>query len=243
MRLAAPAGVLCGLAFFGPSTAQGEVLTGHARSAVSSFSRSSPTRPILRNASIRYDSEQGSILVVARLHEALAPPSTRALGAWNVNVDLGEFIDPPFCLGRGSTDLTHLAAGPSDAIQASVRGAGAGSIEIGGHPVRSARVIKAMSADRTQIIVVAQSPALAHRRWICWDAGIDKRDETEFSDTDPAFFDGHDNTDSPFGPYATTELATQISDLNRLLSGKIRLAVPGHTSCAQRHGTLATCRA
>jgi hypothetical protein len=243
LQLAVLAAVLCGVMLAGASPARADVLTGHARSSFRSGSPSSPTHPVLRDASIRYDADQGSMLVVVRLHGALAPSSTRALRAWSIEVELGEFKDSLSCLGRGSTRPAPLRS-VSDVMRASVGGAGAGTIEIDGQVVSSAPVIEAVNADRTQIVLGAQSSTLAHRHWICWDASLYRRDATaQLSNTDPAFFDGRDNADSPFGPYATAKLSEQVRDLNRLLSGKSRLLTfPGRTRCTQLHGALAACR-
>lgn len=225
------------MALSGASAARAELRTGSAANRFPQPELSSPIRPELNRAAIRYDDQAGSLAVTISLYDPLADPSaTSALRPWRFEVLLGDYLHG-ICSGHDRTWLSingALGEGLPVVLDSFL------DFE---NTFPDVPVTKTLSPDRTQIQLSVTNPGLRGLGLICASVEVfDRNDDLErFSDTFAFLFDGFDPADGALGREVVQELEEQAGYVARLLDRHGTSAV--RPSCRELYQATFSCRA
>ena len=220
------------------ATASAELRTGSAPNSYPEPELSSPTRPELKRAAVRYDDVAGILSVTLTLYDGLADPaSTSALRPWRAIVSVGDYLNG-ICAGSRDTwlDFTGALAYPEPGVVDS-------SFDFGDHwPDLPAP--KAFNAERTEVTFTASDRRLVGLGTICADARIfDSRPSRDDSSQTFAFLlDGFDAADGALAREVRDYLRAEaqfVATRLRPRIGSVRLRV----SCRRLYQTEFSCRA
>jgi hypothetical protein len=173
--------------------------------------KSSPTRPELDRAQIRYDADAGQLDATVFLYDGLADPArTSALRPWAVKVTVGDFMSNGTCVGDLATWL-RIDAGLGDAD----RGALTHWVDFD-DKLPALAVTKTFNEDRSVVSLSIAHESLRGLNLICADVEVlDVRpDHDDFSETFGFMLDGLSPLDGAVQREGTDELASQILWVN-----------------------------
>jgi hypothetical protein len=220
------------------TAAAAELRTGSAPNRFPQPEESSPIRPELKRADVRYDDATGALQITLTLYDALADPAaTSALRPWRFYVEIGDYLNG-ICSGDDRTwlGITGALADANPAVLDS-------SFDFtDSYPDIS--VTKTFSADRTQVTLTATDPRLIGLGTICAGARIfdSRASSNKFSDTFAFLLDGFDAADGALArelpDYLNAEADTVAVRL-RPRRGDARLTI----RCREIYQATFTCRA
>jgi hypothetical protein len=220
------------------ASAGAELRTGSAAPRYPEPGKSSPTRPELRRADLRYDNTAGSLQVTLTLRDALADPAaTSALRPWRLRVEIGDYLNGGVC--TGALGRTWLAIGGTLGDDAPAVLDSAFDLN-GAYP--DSAVTKTFSPDRTQVLLSVTDAHLVGLNIICADAEVfdDRPSSRESSQTFAFLLDGFDAADGAL----SREVRDYLSSEADAVSVRLR---PGHggarstVRCSRLYQTAFSC--
>jgi hypothetical protein len=219
------------------SAVAADLRTGSAPNKYPDPEASSPTRPELQRADVRYDDTAGTLQFTLTLYDPLADPATTsALRPWRYYLHVGDYLNG-ICAGDDRTwlGITGALADPAQAMLDSNFDFTESYPDI--------PAVQTISADRTHVTVTVTDPRLVGLGTICAGARIfdDRESRDDFSDTFAFLLDGFDAADGALArelPEYLESEADVVATRLRPRRGRARVRV----SCREIYRATFSCR-